>query len=119
MLSLSREREETNVPTSSKISSRCEEEAAQKDKGSGHQAWDVYFEQLREFEETCKPCNVPTQHLGLCRWAEEQRQLYERKQIGRAMESNLTDEQEAKLMTVGFDFVRTLNIPDDDTIYSM
>ena len=98
---------------------RCEEEAAQKDKGSGHQAWDVYFEQLREFVETCKHCNVPTQYPGLCRWAEEQRQLFERKQIGRAMESNLTDEQEAKLMTVVFDFVRTLNIPDDDAIYSM
>ena len=67
-----------------------------------------------------KHCNVPAQHPELGRWAEEQRQLYERKQIGRGTESNLTDEQEAKLMAVGFVFVRSLNIPDDDDdIYSI
>ena len=66
----------------------------------------------------------PAQHPELGRWAEEQQQLYERKQIGRGRESNLTDEQEAKLMAVGFVFVPTLNIlddddDDDDDIYSI
>ena len=95
---------------------KLDDEASQEDMGSGHEAWDSYFEQLCEFVKTYKHCNVPLQHSELGRWAEEQRQLYERKQIGRGMESNLTDEQEAKLMVVGFDFVRTLNIPKDDDI---
>mmetsp|Transcript_30426 Transcript_30426/g.45931 ORF Transcript_30426/g.45931 Transcript_30426/m.45931 type:complete len:97 (-) Transcript_30426:617-907(-) len=74
---------------------------------------------FREFVKTYKHCNVPSQHSELGRWTEEQRQLYERKQIGRSMEANLTDEQEAKLMAVGFDFARTLNIPKDDDLYSI
>ena len=95
---------------------KLDDEASQEDMGSGHEAWDSYFEQLCEFVKTYKHCNIPLQHSEFGRWAEEQRQLYERKQIGRGMESNLTDEQEAKLMVVGFDFVRTLNIPKDDDI---
>ena len=98
---------------------KLDDEASQGDKGSGHEAWDSYFKQLCEFVKTYKHCNVPLQHSELGRWAEEQRQLYERKQIGRGMETNLTNDQEAKLMAAGFDFGRTLNIPDDDDLYSM
>ena len=98
---------------------KLKEEAAQEDKVVGKQACDSsYFEQHHDFVRKFKHCNVPAQHPEPGRWAEEQRQLYDRKQNGRGMESNLTDEQEVKLMAVGFDFVRTLNIPDDDDIYS-
>ena len=51
-----------------------------------------------------KHCNVPAQYPELGRWAEEQRLLYERKQIGKETRSDLTDEREAKLMAVGFGF---------------
>ena len=102
-----------------KKKARLDEEAAQEDTFYGQQGWDSYFEQLREFVRKYNNCNIPAQHPELGRWAEEQRQLYERKQIGRGRESNLTDEQEAKLMAVGFFCVRTLNIPDDDDIYSI
>ena len=102
-----------------KKKARLNEEAAQEDTVFGQQVWDSYFEQLGDFVRKYKHCNVPAQHSELGRWAEEQRQLYERKQIGRGMESNLTDEQEAKLMAVGFVFERTLNIPDDDDTYSL
>ena len=94
---------------------KLDDEAAQEDKGSGHEAWDSYFKQFCEFVKTYKHCNVPLQHSELGRWTEEQRQLYK----GWGVESNLTDKQEAKLMAAGFDFVRSLNIPDDDDIYSI
>ena len=51
-----------------------------------------------------KHCNVPAQYPELGRWAEEQRLLYERKQIEKETQSDLTDEREAKLMAVGFGF---------------
>ena len=77
-----------------------EEEAAQEDTCFGQKSWDSNFEQLRDFVRTYKHCNVPAQHQELKQWAEEQRQ------IGWGMESSLTDEQEAKLMAVGFVFYK-------------
>ena len=110
----------STVEEPKKKKARLNEDAAQEDTAFGQQVWDSYFEQLGDFVRKYKHCNVPgSQYPELGRWTEEQRQLYKRKQIGRGMESNLTDEQEAKLMAAGFDFVRSLNIPDDDDIYSI
>ena len=110
----------STVKEPKKKKARLNEEAAQEDTAFGQQIWDSYFEQLGDFVRKYKHCNVPgSQYPELGRWIEEQRQLYKRKQIGLGMESNLTDEQEAKLMAAGFDFVRSLNIPDDDDIYSI
>ena len=86
---------------------KLDDEAAQEDKGSGHAAWDSYFEQLRDFVRKYKHCNVPAQHPELGRWAEEQRQLYKWNQIGKETRSDLTDEREVKLMAVGFVFETT------------
>ena len=58
------------------------------------------FVTLRKY----KHCNVPAQYPELGQWAEEQRLLYEWKQIGKETRSDLTDEREAKLMAVGFVF---------------
>ena len=97
---------------------KLDDEAAQEDKNFGHEAWDSYFEQLCEFVKTYKHCNVPLQHSALGRWAEEQRLLYERKQIGKETRSDLTDEREAKLMAVGFVF-ETTSSDDEDKDWSI
>ena len=96
----------STVEDPKKKKARLDEEAAQEDTVYGQQGWDSYFEQLRDFVRKYNHCKVPAQHPELGRWAEEQQQLYERKQIGRGRESNLTDEQEAKLMAVGFVFYK-------------
>ena len=111
----------STVDDSKKKKKKLNEEVAQEETGFQQKSWDSYFEQLGNFVRKYKHCNVPaSQYPELGGWTEEQRQLYKRKQIGRSMESNLTDEQEAKLMAVGLVFVRTLNMPeDDDDIYSI
>ena len=101
----------STVEDPKKKKARLNEEAAQEDTGFGQKSWDSYFEQLCDFVRTYKHCNVPAQHPELGRWAEEQRLLYERKQIGKETRSDLTDEREAKLMAVGFGFETTL--PED------
>ena len=61
-----------------------------------------------------KHCNVQgSQYPELGRWAEEQRLLYERKQIGKETRSDLTDEWEAKLMALGFVFEATSSDDED------
>ena len=94
----------STVEDPEKKKARVDEEAAQKDTGFQPKSWDSNFEQLCDFVRTYKHCNVPAQHPELGRWAEEQRQLYEWKQIGKGTRSLLTDEREAKLMAVGFGF---------------
>ena len=102
----------STVEDPKKKKARVEEEAAQEDTGFGQKSWDSNFEQLRDFVRTYKHCNVPSQHPELGRWAEEQRQLYERKQVGGDFRSDLADEREAKLMAIGFVFEKTP--PDDE-----
>ena len=105
----------STVEDPKKKKARLNEEAAQEDTGFQQKSWDSYFEQLRDFVRTYKHCNVPAQHPELGRWAEEQRQLYERKQIGKETRSHLTDEREAKLMAVGFVLERTASDDGDET----
>ena len=100
-------------PTNKKA--RLNEDAAQEDMAFGQQVWDSNFEQLCDFVRTYKHCNVPAQHPELGRWAEEQRQLYEWKQIGKETRSHLTDEREVKLMAVGFVLERTALDDEDET----
>ena len=95
-----------------KKKARLDEEAAQEYKVYGQHGWDSYFEQLRDFVRKYNHCNVPAQHPELGRWAKEQRQLYEWKQIGKETRFGLTDEHEAKLMAVGFVFETGLS--DDE-----
>ena len=105
----------STVEDPKKKKARLDEEAAQKDTGFQQKSWDSYFEQLRDFVRTYKHCNVPSQHPELGRWAEEQRQLYEWKQIGKETRSHLTDEREVKLMAVGFVLERTALDDGDET----
>ena len=86
---------------------RLNEGAAQENTDFQQKSWDSNFEELRDFVRTYKDCNVPEKHPELGRWAEEQRQLYEWKQIGKETRFHLTDEREAKLMAVGFGFETT------------
>ena len=105
----------STVEDPKKKKARLNEEAAQEDTGFQQKSWDSYFEQLRDFVRTYKHCNVPSQHPELGRWAEEQRQLYEWKQIGKETRSHLTDEREVKLMAVGFVLERTALDDGDET----
>ena len=102
----------STVEDPKKKKARLDEEAAQEDTVYGQQGWDSYFEQLRDFVRKYNHCNVPAQHPELGRWAKEQRQLYEWKQIGKETRFGLTDEHEAKLMAVGFVFETGLS--DDE-----
>ena len=103
----------STVEDPKKKKARLNEEAAQEDTISGKKSWDSNFEQLRAFVRIYRHCNVPLQHPELGRWAEEQRQLYEWKQIGKETRSDLTDEREAKLMAVGFVFEATSSDDED------
>ena len=105
----------STVEDPKKKKARLAEEAAQENTAFGQQVWDSNFEQLCDFVRTYKHCNVPAKHPELGRWAEEQRQLYERKQLGKETRSHLTDEREAKLMAVGFVFERTSFDNGDET----
>ena len=49
---------------------KLDDEAAQKDKGSGHEAWDSYFEQLRDF---VRNTNTAMYLHSIQSWDDEQR----------------------------------------------